>query len=233
MTDTLPMNYPYTHRYGTDLDTLILSNQMASGHQQIGDKVHTASIAGIKETSQSARDVVDAVRDSIDASNQIGNLNLQSTERNGGEVRSSVERTAGQTMQGINAASNQIARDFAGVHRDICQTRQELATGFGNSDLRTSEGFGHTNLEMSKQHCEIKLEMCKQHAELARQIEARAAEAAEALCKCCHELQAEHATTRQLIQTQALDDCRRREATLQNDLNLLKFAQMSNGPGNN
>lgn len=227
-------NYHYHHgdqRYGqqwgsgdyqTKLDTLILSNQVASGHQQIGDKIHTASVNGVKETADAARDTVDAIRDSINATNQIGNINLQSSERNGGETRSSVERTAGETRDTINFAANQIARDFAGVSRDICTSRQEV-----------SEGFAHTNLEACKSHAEIKLEMCKQHAELARQADANAAAMAKQLAECCCELKQEHASTRQLLQSQALDECRRREADLQNEVNLLKILGASGGPGKN
>lgn len=243
MTESIPMlHHHYTdayrdNRYGTNLDTLILANQMSAGHQHIGDKIHTASVNGIKETADAARDTVDAVRDSISATNQLGNINLQSTERtasetrsaverNGGETRSSVERNGGETRHAIDVASNQIARDFAGVHRDICQTRQEMATGFGN-----------VQLEACKQHAAIQLEMCKQHAELARQIDARAAEAAKQLAECCcatkELVRAENSATRQLIQNNALDDCRRRESALQNDLNLLKLSAQigGNGPG--
>lgn len=236
MADSIPMlhhhyvpgQYGY-NGYGRDndncTDTLILSNQIAGGHQHIGDKIHTASINGIKETADAARDTVDAVRDSINATNQIGNLNLQSSERNGGETRTSVHQSAGVIRDQLAANANQTARDFANQNREICEVRSEMA-----------QGFGATQLELTKQHGQIQLEMCKQHAELARQIDARAAEAAKALAECCCEtkelVRAENAATRQLLQSQALDDCRRREAALQNDLNLLKFAQMSNGPGN-
>ena len=237
MTDSIPMlhhhylagQYGYgndrcNYRDGYSLDTLILANQMSAGHQHLGDKIHTASVNGIQETSSAARDTVDAVRDSVNATNQIGNINLQATERNGGENRSAIERSAGETRSAVSSTANQNARDFAGVHQALCQSRQEMAAG-----------FGAVQLEASKQHCDIKLEMCKQHAELARQIDARAAEAAKALAECCCEtkelVRAENAATRQLLQTQALDDCRRREATLQGDLNLLKFAQMTDGKG--
>lgn len=235
MTDTIPMlhhhysggDYGYRdNRYGTELDTLILANQMSAGHQHIGDKIHTASINGIKETADAARDTVDAVRDGITATNQIGNLNLQAAERNGGETRTSVYQSAGVIRDQLAANSNQTSRDFANQNREICEVRSEMA-----------QGFGATQLDLTKQHGQIQLEMCKQHAELARQIDARAAEEAKALAECCCEMKelvrAENAATRQLIQNNALDDCRRREAALQNDLNLLKFAQMtSNGPGN-
>ena len=219
--------YGYGHQgyagnaYGTDLDTLILANQIASGHQQIGDKIHTASINGIKETSDAARDTVDAIRDSVDATNQIGNINLQATERNGGETRSSVERTAGETRDTINFSANQSARDFAGISRDLCNTRKEM-----------SDGFALTNLEACKAHADIKLEMCKQHGELARQIDARAAEAAKALAECCCDLKQEHSATRQLLQSQTLDECRRRESDLTNQVNLLKILAGQSGGGN-
>lgn len=199
---------------------LDLANQIAGGNDSLGDKIHNSSINNLKETSDAARDTADAVRDAITATNQIGNINLQSTERNGGETRAAVERGTGATIHAIDSAANQIQRDFAGISRDICTTRQEM-----------SEGFGKTNLELAKQHGEIKLEMCKQHGDIQRQVDARAAEAAKQLAECCCKLEAENAQTRQLLQSQTLDEARRREGDLQNQVNLLKFAQMSGSNG--
>lgn len=215
------------YRNGTDLDTLILSNQIAAGNQNLSDKVSATGTAGMQETADAARDTVNAVRDGVNATNQIGNINLQATERNGGETRSAVEIAAGTIRDAMAVDSLNNARAQAILVGEICDVRKEA------SDIA-----GKTWLEMTKQHGQIQLEMCKQHAELARQIDAKAAEAARQLAECCCEtkelVRAENAATRELIQHNALDECRRRESALQNDLNLLKFAQMtaSNGPGN-
>lgn len=184
--------------YGNDrndngLAELILSNQVANGHQDINNQVHSASVAGLKETSDSARDTVDAVRDAITATNQIGNINLQSTERNGGETRSSVERTSGETRDTINSVANQAARDAMRNIEELCNVRKEV-----------SDHFAQTNLEMAKQHCDIKLEAAKQHAELARQ-----------LAECCCELKNGQVEIKNEIVAQA---CATREADLKREL---------------
>lgn len=219
MTDTgIVTGYGYGHNSSPGFEHLVLSNQMSAGHAHLNDNVHVSSVNGIRETSQAARDTVDAVRDSIDASNQIGNINLQSTERNGGETRSSVERTAGQTRDSVNFVANQTARDFAGISRDICDGRREV-----------SEGFGNTNLEMAKQHCDIKLELTKQHSDLARQADVNAAAAAKALADCCCELKQGQAETRALILSTDSKRVEQENANLRQELLL---AKINGGPGN-
>lgn len=183
-------NYGYGADRGNSLDSLILSNHVGSGHQAISDQIHTASVNGIKETSEAARDTVDAVRDSIEATNQLGNINLQATERNGGEVRTVVERAAGVIRDQLGAHANQSARDQARTMEELCQVRTE----------------------MSQQHGAVVLKLTEQHCDLAAK-----------LAECCCELKQENAQTRELIRAQALDECRRRESDLQNEVNLLKI----------
>lgn len=197
------------HHSGVDLADLVLTNQ-----------VHDASTAGIRETADSARDTVHSVRDSIDASNQIGNINLQATERNGGDGRQTTERAAGSVRDAIAQNANQASRDHTTILGEICDVRERMASE-----------FGRTNLEAVKQHCDLKLELTKQHAELARQVDARAAEASKQLAECCCKQEQLHAETRQLIQAQALDEALRREASAQNELNLLRIAAAAK-PGN-
>jgi hypothetical protein len=202
------------HNYGNRGyagEHLTLAAEIAAGHSNLTNQIHLASINGIRETSQSARDTVDAIRDSVAATNQIGNINLQSTERNGGETRQEIERASGDIRDRLGEFANQAGRDHAGVLNSLCDVRYNMA-----------QGFGATQLEMSKQHCDIKLEMAKQHAVLAAQM-----------AECCCELKVEHATTRALISSQALDECRRRESDLQNEVNLLKITASMSGHGGN
>lgn len=217
--------YPYYgnrgYQNGLGLEELMLANQMANGHQQLGEKIHHANVDGIRETADAARDTVDAIRDSIDATNQIGNINLQSTERNGGETRTVTERAAGTVRDAISVESLNNARNQAILVGEICDVRKEA-----------SDNAGKTWLEMAKQHGEIKLEMCKQHSELQRQADLNAAAAAKALADCCCELKEQHAVTRQLIQQTALDDCNRRAGDLQNEVNLLRINASMKGQGN-
>lgn len=178
------------------------------------NNIHTASVNNMKETSDAARDTADAVRDAIDAVNQIGNLNLQSSERNGGETRSTVFQAAGAVKDQAAANANQAARDFANQNRELCEIRSELAQEFGN-----------TRLEAAKQHAEIQLEMCKQHADLAAKM-------AECCCETKELVRAENAATRQLLQSNMLDDANRRTATAERDLLLAKIQAGQGGPGN-
>jgi hypothetical protein len=200
-------NYGYNRGYGSG-EHLTLAGEIAAGHSNLTNQVHLASVNGIRETSQSARDTVNAVRDSILASNQIGNINLQATERNGGETRQEVERAAADVRDRVGEFANQAGRDHANVIQNLCDVRKEMSTGFGS-----------TQLEMAKQHAAIQLEMCKQHADLAAKM-----------AECCCELKQEHSTTRALISSQALDECRRRESDLQNEVNLLKITASLPGP---
>lgn len=185
------------------LADLITSNALHAGHADIQSNVADA-----------ARDVVDAVRDGIDATNQIGNLNLQAAERNGGETRSAVFQAAGSIKDQAASNANQQARDFANQNREICEIRSELAQEFGN-----------TRLEAAKQHAEIQLEMCKQHADLA-------AKQAECCCEIKELVRSENAATRQLMQSNLIDDANRRTANAERELLLAKIQSGQGGPGN-
>lgn len=203
MTDHMPLHhYHHPHHYGTGhhegLEELILSNAMHSGHSQIQGDIHNASINGLNATA-------DAARDGVAATNNVGNLNLQSSERNGGETRSAVFQAAGAVKDQAAANANQAARDFANQNRELCEIRSELAQEFGDT----------------------RLEMCKQHADLARQADTLAAETRRQLAECCCEMKelvrAENSATRQLLQSNELDAANRRADQAQNELNLLKL----------
>lgn len=186
------------HDHYDGLSDLLVSNTVHSGHSAIQSDIHTASVNNMQETS-------DAARDSIDATNNIGNLNLASSERNGGETRSAVFKAAGLVKDQIAFNANQASRDHTRLISEICDVRKEMAV----------------------EHGDIKLEMCKQHGELARQIDARAAEAARQLAECCCDIKqlvtSENNQTRQLIQSNQLDEANRRTAEAQSELTLLKI----------
>lgn len=192
------------HGHDDALADLIQSNHISDGHRALGGQIADA-----------ARDTVDAIRDGIDATNQIGNLNLQSSERNGGETRSAVFQAAGTVKDQAAANANQAARDFANQNREICEIRSELA-----------QEFGTTRLEAAKQHAEIQLEMCKQHADLAAKM-------AECCCETKELVRSENAATRQLMQSNLVDDANRRTASAERELLLAQIqAGQRNGPGN-
>lgn len=185
------------------LADLITSNALHAGHANIQSDI-----------ADSTRDTVDAIRDGIDATNQIGNLNLQSTERNGGETRADVYRGVGAVKDQAAANANQFSRDFANQNREICEIRSELAQEFGN-----------TRLEAAKQHAEIQLEMCKQHASLAAQM-------AECCCETKELVRSENAATRQLLQSNLVDEANRRTASAERELLLAQIRAGQGGPGN-
>lgn len=232
----------YGHGYGVGIDDLLLSNQISNGNQGVSDRVSSASADNIRETAEVGRDVADAVRDAIGATNQIGNLNLQSSERNGGEVRAAVERVGGavgaavernggdirhdvsssagviRDVIGFNA--NQASRDASRVISEICDVRKEM-----------SEGFGDTKLEMCKQHADIQLEASRNHAAIQLEAAKNAADIKLELCKCCADQKEEHGVTRALIASQALDNAQSRIGELQNEVNLQRI--LAGQKGNN
>lgn len=211
MADHMHGLYPYHlyhhghHGHHEGLEELILSNAMHSGHSSLQSDIHTASVNGLNATAEAARDTVDAVRDAISATNNIGNLNLSSTERNGGESRATTERAAGVIRDQIAQSANQAARDHGTLMGELCDVRKEM-----------SDGFGTTQLEMVKGHGKLELEMCKQHADLAAKL-------AECCCEVKELVRAENSATRELMQSQELDNANRRASEAQNELNLLKI----------
>lgn len=194
----------YNDRHDDGLAELIQAQGIHAGHANIQSDIADA-----------ARDTVDAARDAINATNQIGNLNLSATERNGGETRANIYQAAGEVKDQAAFHANQTSRDFSNLQREICEVRSEFA-----------QEFGTTRLEAAKQHAEAVLKATEQHCALQAQI-------AECCCETKELIRAENAQTRQLMQSNLIDEANRRTAEAERELLLAKIqAGQSNGPGN-
>mgnify|MGYP001603128974 CR=1 FL=1 len=226
-------HHDYGHRNDDCLETLILSNAIhtstgsvinavSDGTRDAAEAANRNGIAGIKETSDTGRDIIrETSRVGSDLASQIAD-SRSAVERTSGEGRLATAIAAGEIRELITANSSinllAIKDNGFAVREEGCKTRERVLEEGCKTREKSAEQYAALQLEAAKNFAAVQLKACEDRAALAAQI-----------AECCCEQKQEAAATRALILAEGQKRCEAENANLRLELLLSK---QSSGPGN-